>query len=284
MTLTVPLRTLAGCSGEPGWLGRLGAITGMVAREIAAAAAGNAACDWRVIVTETSGEAIAVTRLDQRIKARVRACAGVGTGRDEEHGSRWVARVILTVRAADLAAGALPCPERSVGPGSPERFAATAVLTAMLDAALTAAAKAARRAAAERASADGTVSNAATAGSGSGDGPGSGAAGLPASCGHAGAVSGYRIPDSMRRLIEVRDQTCRFPVCRMPAWRTDMDHTIPYDQGGPTCRCNVSGECRHHHRLKHLRGWRLSQPRPGFLIWVTPARLTYAVGPDPYPA
>ena len=298
MTLTVPLRTLAGCSDEPGWLGRLGAVTGMVAREIAAAAAGNAACEWRVIVTSTSGEAIAVTRLDQRIKARVRACAAVGTGRDGDCGPRWVARVTLTVRAADVAAGALPrperpvgpdWPERPVGPGYPERPAAPAMLTAMLDAALAAGAKAVRRAAAERANADstiadGTVSETPTACPGSGDVRSPGSVGRPASCGHSGAVSGYRIPDSMRRLIEVRDQTCRYPICRIPASRTDMDHTIPYDQGGPTCRCNVSGECRHHHRLKHLKGWRLSQPRPGFLIWVTPARLTYAVEPDPYPA
>jgi hypothetical protein len=84
-----------------------------------------------------------------------------------------------------------------------------------------------------------------------------------AGCGHVGAVSTYRIPDSMRRLIEARDQTCRFPICRLPAWRTDMDHTILYDLGGPTCRCNVSAECRHHHRLKQLSGWQLSQPRPG---------------------
>jgi len=63
-----------------------------------------------------------------------------------------------------------------------------------------------------------------------------------------------------------------------------MDHTIPYDLGGPTCRCNISAECRHHHRLKQLKGWQLRQPQPGVLVWVTPARLTYTVEPDPYPA
>ena len=33
-----------------------------------------------------------------------------------------------------------------------------------------------------------------------------------------------------------------------------------------------------------LAGWRLSQHRPGFLLWATPARLTYSVAPDPHPA
>jgi hypothetical protein len=168
----------------------------------------------------------------------------------------------MTVRAADLAAGALL---------GQEKLSGSALLGKLLDAALKAAAKTAQAAARARM------------------GTGTAAArGLPASpparCGHVGAVSSYRIPDSMRRLIEARDQTCRFPACRQPAWRTDMDHTIPYDLGGPTCRCNVSAECRHHHRLKQLNGWQLSQPRPGFLVWATPARLTYAVGPDPYPA
>jgi len=256
MTLTVPLRTLAGLAGEPGQLGRLGAVTGEVARGIASAAAENPACEWKIIVIGTSGEAIAITRLDKRSKARV----GIGLG--ERRSPGWVARVIMTVRAADLAAGALL---------GQEKLSGSALLGKLLDAALKAAAKTAQAAARARM------------------GTGTAAArGLPASpparCGHVGAVSSYRIPDSMRRLIEARDQTCRFPACRQPAWRTDMDHTIPYDLGGPTCRCNVSAECRHHHRLKQLNGWQLSQPRPGFLVWATPARLTYAVGPDPYPA
>ena len=36
----------------------------------------------------------------------------------------------------------------------------------------------------------------------------------------------------MRRLINDRDTTCRFPTCRQPASRTDCDHTVAYDTGG----------------------------------------------------
>ena len=249
MTLTVPLRTLAGLTGEPGQLGRLGAVTGEVARGLAAAAAANPACEWKIILIGTAGEAIAITRLGKRHKARC------GIGLDERRGPGWIARIILTVSTADLATGALSGREEL--PGS-------TVLRKLLNVALEAAAKTALAAA--RADLD-----ASAAGS------------SPAGCGHPGAVSSYRIPDSMRRLIEARDQTCRSPVCRQPAWRTDMDHTIPYDLGGPTCRCNVSAECRHHHRLKQLKDWQLRQPQPGVLVWVTPARLTYTVEPDPYP-
>lgn len=63
-------------------------------------------------------------------------------------------------------------------------------------------------------------------------------------CLHANSPPGYRVPDWMRDLIEVRDQDCGFPICRRPASRCDLDHTVPYDQGGLTCPCNISGLCR----------------------------------------
>ena len=274
MTLTVPLRTLAGLTGEPGQLGRLGAVTGQTARGLAAAAAANPACEWKIFVIGTSGQAIAITRLDKRSKARC------GFAPDDRRSPGWVSRIIMTVRATDLAPGGLAPGGLATGGLATgdlldrEKPPGSDVLGKLLDMALEAAAKTLRTAA--RAGWD-LSSGMALARS-------LPAAGPPAGCGHAGAVSGYRIPDSMRRLIEARDQTCRFPVCRLPAWRTEMDHTIPYDLGGPTCRCNVSAECKHHHRVKHSQGWRLSQHRPGFLLWATPARLTYPVAPDPHPA
>ncbi len=228
-----------------------------MARGLATAAAANPACEWKIIVIAASGEAIAVTRLDKRSKTLGRV------GQDVRCSPGWVARIILTVRAADLATGVQRVRPEPVGPGT-------------LDCLLSAALESATRAASSAAVAGlGVMSPVTTRKL-----PATSAAG----CGHVGAVSTYRIPDSMRRLIEARDQTCRFPVCRLPAWRTDMDHAIPYDLGGPTCRCNVSAECRHHHRLKQLNGWQLTQPRPGILVWRTPARLTYTIGPDPHPA
>jgi hypothetical protein len=85
----------------------------------------------------------------------------------------------------------------------------------------------------------------------------------------------------MRDLIEVRDQDCGFPICRRPASRCDLDHTVPYDQGGLTCPCNISGECRHDHRMKGSTAWRLRQPRPGTLVWTAPSGLSWTVTPQP---
>ncbi|MGO8882230.1 MAG: hypothetical protein ACLPUO_06735 [Streptosporangiaceae bacterium] len=69
-------------------------------------------------------------------------------------------------------------------------------------------------------------------------------------------------------------------TCRQPAWRGDQDHTIPYDQGGRTCCCNLGGLCRFHHQVKQLAGWTLSQLRPGIFEWTTPAGRKYLVAPD----
>ena len=100
-------------------------------------------------------------------------------------------------------------------------------------------------------------------------------------CTHANAASGYGIPDRMRDLVEVRDQDCGFPICRRPASRCDLDHTVPYDQGGPTCPCNISCGCRHDHRMKGSTAWRLRQPRPGTLVWTAPSGLSWTVTPQP---
>jgi hypothetical protein len=62
---------------------------------------------------------------------------------------------------------------------------------------------------------------------------------------------------AMRDFVDGRDRHCRFPGCTRSATVCDNDHTIPAEQGGPTCPCNLSPLCRRHHRLKQARGWRL---------------------------
>jgi hypothetical protein len=91
---------------------------------------------------------------------------------------------------------------------------------------------------------------------------------------------GYRPPAGMRRLIERTHQVCAFPTCDRPAPRCDLDHTIAWHQGGPTCPCNMSALCRRHHRLKQHPQWQLFQPWPGLLVWVTPAGKWHTVIPE----
>ena len=102
-------------------------------------------------------------------------------------------------------------------------------------------------------------------------------------CAHATATDAYRPPPRLREHIAARDRTCRFGPCGQPAWRTDLDHTLPWNQGGRTCRCNLGGFCRTHHVIKHLPGWQIHQPQPGTFRWTTPAGRSYLVQPDAYP-
>jgi hypothetical protein len=103
-------------------------------------------------------------------------------------------------------------------------------------------------------------------------------------CGHERESNRYRPPPSLWHLIQIRNQRCTYPGCRMPAARCDDEHTIPFDKGGRSCECNLGPVCRHHHRVKQRQGWRLEQPEPGVLVWVTPAGWKYITGPASYAA
>ena len=99
-------------------------------------------------------------------------------------------------------------------------------------------------------------------------------------CAHTAASDAYRPPPRLREYVIARDLTCRNPVCGQPAWRADLDHTLPYEDHGRTCRCNLGGACRRDHQLKQHPRWKLEQTRPGEFTWTTPAGRTYAVRPD----
>jgi hypothetical protein len=103
------------------------------------------------------------------------------------------------------------------------------------------------------------------------------------SCDHRHEEPGYQPSRTLRHLITARSSTCTAPGCRHPAARCDLDHTVPYDQGGRTCECDLAPLCRHHHRCKQSEGWRLDQPAPGVMCWTTPAGRHYVTTPDTCP-
>src|SRR5690606_24856642 len=61
----------------------------------------------------------------------------------------------------------------------------------------------------------------------------------------------YMPTAGMRRHLVARDQHCRFPGCRMPVHRCELDHTHDHAQGGSTSLGNLAHLCRTHHALKH---------------------------------
>jgi len=77
---------------------------------------------------------------------------------------------------------------------------------------------------------------------------------------------------ALRRWIRARDRTCVHPFCRVPARRTDADHSIEYARGGATTDANLGSACKHDHRLRHEGGWILTQIATGHFLWTSPHR------------
>jgi len=57
----------------------------------------------------------------------------------------------------------------------------------------------------------------------------------------------------LRRMIVLRDDTCRTPWCDAPIRHTD--HATPHAHGGPTTWANASGLCERCNQAKEAPGW-----------------------------
>jgi hypothetical protein len=274
LDVTLAWRTLAGLADVPGLLGRIGPITANQVRRLAEAAAHDPAAQWRVIVTNSAGQAIAVARIRRRLARRDHAHASGGPA---ERGSPALARDgpvdgrappdsglvgrVTLIISQDIISASRPSCGEPQGSG-PDRLADPAGSAAKLTAAALRAASRALDRVVAQARADAAAGG----------------------CAHTRESPAYRPPPRLRELVIARDVTCRNPACRQPAWRADLDHTVPYDQDGRTCDCNLGGGCRKHHILKQNPRWTLEQTRPGFFTWTTPGGRAYAVAPDTYAA
>jgi Domain of unknown function (DUF222) len=64
------------------------------------------------------------------------------------------------------------------------------------------------------------------------------------SCDHARGEAGYHPSRRLTHLIRARSTRCTAPGCSRPAARCDLDHTVPWDQGGRTCECGLAPRCK----------------------------------------
>ncbi|WP_323986472.1 HNH endonuclease signature motif containing protein [Microbacterium plantarum] len=85
----------------------------------------------------------------------------------------------------------------------------------------------------------------------------------------------YRPTAAMIRLLRARDRHCRFPGCRQPAIRCELDHTIAASDGGKTHVCNLADLCKRHHDVKHHTRWHVVQLAGGTLVWTSPTGRVY---------
>ncbi len=91
----------------------------------------------------------------------------------------------------------------------------------------------------------------------------------------------YTPPQQLVDFIIARDQVCRFPGCRQPARVCDIDHAIPWDDGGETSPANLGLLCRRHHRLKTVGGWTMESFEDGSCTWTSPHGQVIHVPPRP---
>jgi 5-methylcytosine-specific restriction endonuclease McrA len=81
---------------------------------------------------------------------------------------------------------------------------------------------------------------------------------------------GRTIPARVRTALEARDPTCVVPRCGIRRG-LEIDHRVPFAEGGPTTLSNLARLCSWHHYQKTHRGYRLGGG-PGTWTWE---------GPDP---
>jgi len=91
----------------------------------------------------------------------------------------------------------------------------------------------------------------------------------------------YTPTEPMRRYLRARDQHCRFPGCRRPVHRCEIDHNHDYALGGRTELGNLSHFCVAHHTLKHPsvpdeHRWTARQLPDQTVIWTSPTGREYA--------
>ncbi len=76
------------------------------------------------------------------------------------------------------------------------------------------------------------------------------------------------IPPALRRALQYRDQSCRFPGCN--ARFGQGHHVRHWAQGGPTTLSNLALLCRRHHRAVHEDGYQVVPGPDGALQFRRP--------------
>ena len=76
------------------------------------------------------------------------------------------------------------------------------------------------------------------------------------------------VPAALRRALEQRDRTCRFPGCSSK-W-CDSHHVQHWANGGETKLGNLSLLCKFHHRALHEGGYRIELRADGELAFYHP--------------
>jgi hypothetical protein len=79
----------------------------------------------------------------------------------------------------------------------------------------------------------------------------------------------YRPPAALNDKVRARDVMCRAPGCTRSAEKSDLDHTVAWEDGGETSERNLVALCRRHHNLKTHLDWSYQLMPDGSVVWLT---------------
>ncbi|KAA0023941.1 HNH endonuclease signature motif containing protein [Antrihabitans cavernicola] len=98
-------------------------------------------------------------------------------------------------------------------------------------------------------------------------------------------ASEYRPDAETVAIVRARDRHCRFPGCRVPAKKCQVDHVIPFRHhaphaGGWTIPSNLQCLCAFHHQLKTMKLWSAKMLPGAIIIWTSSYHTSHITLPD----
>ncbi|KAA0021295.1 HNH endonuclease signature motif containing protein [Antrihabitans cavernicola] len=95
----------------------------------------------------------------------------------------------------------------------------------------------------------------------------------------------YRPDAETVAIVRARDRHCRFPGCRVPAKKCQVDHVIPFRHhaphaGGWTIPSNLQCLCAFHHQLKTMKLWSAKMLPGAIIIWTSSYHTSHITLPD----
>ncbi len=92
----------------------------------------------------------------------------------------------------------------------------------------------------------------------------------------------YKPSQAVADFVIARDRECDFPPCHRQARHCELDHVIPFSEGGQTTRANLKAGCPSDHRMRHRTRWQLTNNPDGTAVWTSPAGHLYPIAPWDY--
>lgn len=90
-------------------------------------------------------------------------------------------------------------------------------------------------------------------------------------------VDSYEIPERHRQAVRMMTPADTFPYASCTAPSMQVDHSVPYDEGGISGIGNYGPMATFHHRVKTHGGVEVRQPFPGIYVWRDPGGAFFLV-------